>query len=182
MPNNYALISLLEDATLPVTWSSASRGKAGFEILTSGDLFAVFEDYPLNVRQCAAQINGDSVEEAIFKHPYALSVFYRKSRNPHGPSSRPIFIATYEYTEMTCRMKRPGFFGLLTGEKAQPLEVHMIGNSTAGRRNAGCFPFDFTKSAAQKRLADFASESLGLSEPLRYVGTTSKPFDPRYTD
>lgn len=127
-------------------------------------------------------MSGQAPVGSNFKHPYILSVLYRKSRNPHGPSSRPVYIVTYEYSYFTCSVEVPGFFGKLFGEKERPREVFMVGNSANGRNNAGKFDFNFSREQAMWNMAKFAQEALRLVQPFKHVGSTTKPWDPQYFD
>ena len=183
MSQSFQLLSMTNDPTHPLGFSSLRNGQSTVTLLKSGDLFAVFEKNPVNLMNAMEDMSGSPRSDLMFHHPYALSVFYRKSRNPHGPSTRPVYIATFEYSPVTCRMRSRGLLGALTGAKAEPAEVYMIGNGPRGRDNAGLFPYDFTESQAMGRLARFVDERLGLdfSASLRHPTVTSEPWDPAHT-
>lgn len=181
MPKVYPLLSMVEDCTHPLGFSSLRNGSESVEILTSGPLFAVFEKNPVNLLNALEDMQGRPRTDTLFQHPYSLCVYYRKSLNPHGPRTSPIFIATLEFSPMTCRTTGGGLFGSLTGNPKRPAEAFLVGNIPSGRLNNGMHSLDMGDYGARELLADYASEQLGLSEPLDYVGDTSTPWDPEYT-
>jgi len=182
MPQDYPLMSMMEDFTHPLGFSSLKNGSSSVDILSSGPLFAVFEENPVNLMNAMEDMQGRPRTNTMFEHPYSLGVYYRKSANPHGPSTRPVFIATFEFSPMTCRSTGGGLLGALTGSRKRPAEAYLIGNNTQGRINQGQHSLDFGRDVARQRLADFAAQNLTLSSPFRHVGTTSTPWDPRYTE
>ena len=96
----HPLISLLDTPTLPVAFSSRNRHRNPKGcILANDEFYVVFESYPLVVKQMAQLMSEQRFDLIPIEYLYAASVFYRKSRNPHGPSSRPIYAFCLEYTE-----------------------------------------------------------------------------------
>lgn len=182
MSQTYPLLSMTEDPTHPLAFSSLKNGSSSVDILASGDLFAVFEENPVCLLNAMEAMSGRSRTDTMFEHPYSLSVFYRKSRNPHGPSSRPIFIATFEFSPMTCGTTGGGLLGNLFGNPRRPAEAFMIGNTPRGRINKGMFSMDMGKDRARAALAKFADEYLNVSSPFRFVASTPAHWDTRYTD
>ena len=91
-PMEHPLISLLDTPTLPVAFSSRNRHRNPKGcILANDEFYVVFESYPLVVKQMAQLMSEQRFDLIPIEYLYAASVFYRKSRNPHGPSSRPIY-------------------------------------------------------------------------------------------
>jgi hypothetical protein len=82
----HELISLLDTATLPVAFSSRMRGDPRGRILVSQEYYVVFEHRPLTVMQMAKAVTEKTIPSIPLEYLYVASVFYRKSRNPHGPS------------------------------------------------------------------------------------------------
>lgn len=182
MAKTHPLLSMTEDPTHPLAFSSLKRGRPTVDILVSGDLFAVFEENPVCLLNAMEAMSGRPMTDTMFEHPYSLSVFYRKSRNPHGPSSRPIFIATFEFSPVTCPTTGGGFLGTLLGNPKRPAGAFMIGNIPGGRINKGMFSMDIGKEAARDHLSQFADEHLQTDTPFRHVASTSEHWDTRYTD
>ena len=105
---------------------------------------------------------------------YAASVFYRKSRNPHGPSSRPIYAFCLEYTEFTCAMKPQGLWDSLSGKPKEPAEVFLAYFQGRGRINMGLFPNHFTDASALELLMTGICEQLGVARgKFREIGPLS---------
>ena len=181
MSKVYQLMSMLDDFSHPLGFSSLKNGSSSVDILTSDPLFAVFEQNPVNLLNAMEDMQGRRRTDIMFQLPYSLCVYYRKSLNPHGPSSRPVFISTFEFSPMTCKSTGGGLWGALTGEAKRPLEAFLIGNLDKARINMGQFQLDFGRDEARRRLAQFTAEKLGLSTPFSYAGSTSTAWDPRFT-
>jgi len=160
----HELISLMNMPTLPVAFSSKLRNHPPRGcILANDEFYVVFESHPLVVQQMAQLMSQKRFDEVPIKYLYAASVFYRKSRNPHGPSSRPIFTYCLEYTEFTCAMKPQGFWAGLTGEPKEPAEVFSAVFFGSGRMNMGKMPNNFTDASALEHLMGSACERLGVA-------------------
>ena len=158
----HELISLLDTATLPVAFSSRMRGDPRGRILVSQEYYVVFEHRPLTVMQMAKAVTEKTIPSIPLEYLYVASVFYRKSRNPHGPSSRPIFAFCLEYTELTCAMKPQGFWGSLTGATKEPAEVFSAVFFARGRANMGKIPNNFTETSALEFLMGEVCKKLML--------------------
>lgn len=182
MSRQHPLMSLTDDPSHPLAFSSLKNGSTSVGMLASGDFFAVFEQNPVCLLNAMEDMSGHARTNIFFEHPYSLSVFYRKSRNPHGPSKRPIFIATYEFSPMTCRTTGGGLFGALIGDRKRPAEAYLIGNFAGGRFNRGMQAMDPGASAACAVLSELAEEYLGPGLSFEDVGSTSTPWDPRFTE
>ena len=168
----HELISLLDLPTLPIAFSSRLYGQqAKGCILANEEFYVVFESYPLVVAQMTQLMTSKRFDPIPIKYLYAASVFYRKSRNPHGPSSRPIYVFCLEYTEFTCAMKPQGFWATLTGESKEPAEVFDAVFFGSGRMNLGKVPNDFTDESALEHLMEGICEKLGVTRrSFREVG------------
>jgi len=159
----HELISLMNSPTLPVAFSSRMRGGAPRGCLLAGDEFyVVFEHRPLTVLQMTKVATEQTIPEVPIHYLYAASVFYRKSRNPHGPSARPIFAFCLEYTEFTCAMKPQGFWAKLIGLAKEPAEVFSAVFYARGRANMGTVPNNFTDESAKEFLVGEACRRLQL--------------------
>ena len=159
----HELISLMNSPTLPVAFSSRMRGGAPRGCLLAGDEFyVVFEHRPLTVLQMTKVATEQTIPEVPIHYLYAASVFYRKSRNPHGPSARPIFAFCLEYTEFTCAMKPQGFWAKLIGLAKEPAEVFSAVFYARGRANMGTVPNNFTDESAKEFLVGEACQRLKL--------------------
>ena len=146
---------------MPAAFSSQVRKRPPGRLYASEDYVVVFEAEPFCVAEMMLHLSGRSSEPAMIQYTYAATVFYRKSRNPHGPSSRPIYVACLEHSAV-CRYEEPSFWGRLTGAKRRPLEVFVGIFYEGGRSNLGVVPNDFTEESAARLLLEHASRCVGL--------------------
>ncbi len=160
---NFELISLTTFPSIPAAWSSLLRGEGerGM-VLASEDYYVVFEHRPLTFAQVAEFMTNKTLTQIPLEYLYAASVFYRKSRNPHGPSARPILAFSLEYTEFTCAMRRRGFWDSLTNAPAEPAEVYYCLFQPNARINMDKLPNNFTDESAKEFLLEGICERLGL--------------------
>lgn len=79
--------------TIPAPYDSIDAG----ESWVYGDYLLLLQRYPKTMAEKMAEIIGKppTIPPSV-KYPYAMSVFYRKDRNPYGRSCRPILVATIE--------------------------------------------------------------------------------------
>lgn len=171
----HPLISLLDTPALPVAFSSRQRHRnPKGSIQANEDFYVVFESYPLVVKQMAQLMSEQRFDPLPIEYLYAASVFYRKSRNPHGPSSRPIYAFCLEYTEFTCAMKPQGLWDSLSGKPKEPAEVFLAYFQGRGRINMGLFPNHFTDASALELLMTGICEQLGVARgKFREIGPLS---------
>jgi hypothetical protein len=172
---SHELISLMDSPTLPVSFTSQMQGFGQHgRLLVGDDYYIVFEMRPLTVIQMMAVTSKSPMPPVPIQYLYTASVFYRKSRNPHGPSSRPIYVFCLEYTEFTCEMKSRGLFGALMGERREPAEVFFAQFHANGRMNMGKIENNFSDQLAKKFLVEKACEQLALSRnAFRELGPLS---------
>jgi hypothetical protein len=174
-PMEHSLISLLDTPTLPVAFSSRNRHRNPKGcILANDEFYVVFESYPLVVKQMAQLMSEQRFDLIPIEYLYAASVFYRKSRNPHGPSSRPIYAFCLEYTEFTCAMKPRGLWDALSGKPKEPAEVFFAYFQGRGRVNMGQLPNNFTDASALDMLMTGICERLSVARgSFREIGPLS---------
>jgi hypothetical protein len=174
----HELISLTSYPTLPAAFSSRARDAAPRGcILANEEYYLVFEHRPFTVQQMTELALKKPVTQIPLEYLYVASLFYRKSRNPHYRSARPIFAFCLEYTEFTCAMKPQGFWGKLSGSDKEPAEVFSAVFSARLRLNKGKVPNDFTDKTALEFLFGQMCEHLALSadeiKGFRLVGPVS---------
>ena len=171
----HPLISLMDTPSLPVAFSSKLRNRDPKGcILANDEFYVVFESYPLVVKQMAQLMSEQRFDLIPIEYLYAASVFYRKSRNPHGPSSRPIYTFCLEYTEFTCAMKPRGLWDSISGKAKEPAEVFFAYFQGRGRVNLGKVPNDFTDASALECLMVGVCEQLKIPRrSFREIGPLS---------
>jgi hypothetical protein len=160
----YELISILSVPSIPMTFSSHQRANAASWIFYNDTFAIVIEEAPLCVEQTVKMMKSGSrkIPPCIMQYQAAASVFYRKSRNPHGPSGRPIFVAALEHTQFTTEYEPIGFIAKLLGRRPRPLQVFVGVFHAEGRRNHGSRPNDFTSESARDFLLETAANQIGL--------------------
>lgn len=180
-------INPAEWGTLPVAYSSC-RHRGGLtqrgRVLASRDYYLVFEPRPCTVNQVLAvteavmmgmkaRLPGSGIE-----YLYAASVFYRKSRNPHGPSLQPIFAFCLEYSLLSCRMRPQTEAEIKAGKEKSPTQVFVAYFHGKGRNNVGVVPNDFTDDSAFDLLMASACTMLGIPrEEFRLIGSLAYGHD-----
>ncbi len=171
----HKLIDQFSMPSLPFAFSSKLRHRNPKGcILANDEFYVVFESYPLVVKQMAELMAQKRFDPVPIEYLYAASVFYRKSRNPHGPSSRPIFVFCLEYTEFTCAMKSQGLWDSLSGKAKEPAEVFDAFFFGTGRVNMGKVPNHFTEASALEHLMRSACTKLGVPRgSFRLIGPLS---------
>jgi hypothetical protein len=171
----HKLIDQFSMPSLPFAFSSKLRHRNPKGcILANDEFYVVFESYPLVVKQMAQVMSENRFDPCPIEYLYSASVFYRKSRNPHGPSARPIYAFCLEYTEFTCEIKPHGFWDSLFGKAKEPAEVFSAMFLSNGRNNFGKVPNDFTDASALEHLMRGVCEQLGVSRnSFREIGPLS---------
>jgi hypothetical protein len=160
----YELISLLETPTLPMAQSSARTKSAIGRIYTSDDFAVIVEENPICVFQAMEMMAQRSRTPPASDMQYlaAASVFYRKSKNPHGPSGRPIVVVALEHSPFSTEYDNPGFFARMFGARPRPKTL-FVGCFLAGcRMNFGMRENDFSREAALDFLLEKAAEQVKL--------------------
>lgn len=93
---------------MPAPLSSTSPGEAW----VWGDYVLVLQTHPKTVLDIMNEMTGKPAEEERdLDYPFAVTVYYRKDRNPHGPSSQPILVVGLErmdYAKVAAKMGMAG--------------------------------------------------------------------------
>ena len=91
------LLSLTDNPTMASPWASEDDGEAW----VWGDFFVTIQKRPCAMAEGIARMmgKGGNIPTAI-KYDYAATVFYDKSKNPYGPSSRPIMSIGFERSDV----------------------------------------------------------------------------------
>lgn len=103
---------------------------------------------------------------------YAMSVFYRIDKNPHGPSHRPIMTIALEQTDMSMLIK---MFGNDAGDLLQaelgntmPLMIGLFTGET--RLNLGSYEGDTSAQTVKWKFFEILGQQLGVSGQPRMIG------------
>ena len=87
------LIAPTEWPTMPAPMSSSNPGEAWIW----GDFVLTLQKQPRKVADAMHQETGTrQTAPSPMDYPFAVTVYYKKDKNPHGPSSRPILVVGLE--------------------------------------------------------------------------------------
>lgn len=159
---------------MPIPMQSCDPGEAW----VWGNFFATLQKNPKVMSQHMQAMAGMPVTESFpMTYPYAMTVFYDKAKNPHGPSSRPVLCVGLEQMDYDALNALPGGDTVLLGGKQSgkgPLVVGVFHGG--GRANLGEFDGVVSADSARERFFAVIRSQLGLSgEPVR-IGTIKDVF------
>lgn len=165
----FALVELTKWPNLPAPWSNVDAG----ETWVWGDFFLTFQKKPKTVLDLTIEMQGKKADYRSMTYYYAMSVFYRIDRNPHGPSHRSIMTIALEQAEMGMLARMLGseageFSQAAGGSKMGPL---MIGLLTCGMRlNLGGYEGDTSSHSVKRRFFEVLGRQLGVSGQPKMIG------------
>ncbi|MCF7990940.1 MAG: hypothetical protein K9M02_10905 [Thiohalocapsa sp.] len=165
----FALLELTEWPTLPAPWSSVDDG----ETWVWGDFFLTFQQEPKTVLDLTMEMQGTKAERGAMTYHYAMSVFYRIDRNPHGPSHRPIMTIALEQADMGMLAKMLGnqageLFQAAGGSTMGPLMIGLFTGET--RMNLGDYNGDTSRQSVKRRFFEILGRQLGVSGRPKMIG------------
>ena len=165
----FALLKLTEWPTLPAPWSSVDSG----ETWVWGDFFLTFQKKPKTILDITSEMDGEKAEYGGMTYHYAMSVFYRIDRNPHGPSHRPIMIIALEQADMNMLTKMFGseageLLQAKVGSKMGPLMIGLFTGET--RLNLGVYEGGTSSQAVKQRFFEILGRRLGVSGQPKMIG------------
>lgn len=169
----FALLEMTKWPTLPAPWSSVDAG----ETWIWGDFFLTFQKKPKTVLDLTMEMQGKKAEYRGMTYHYAMSVFYRIDRNPHGPSHRPIMTIALEQADMGMLAKMLGSEAgeLLQAEGGSKMGPLMIGLFTGETRlNLGDYEGDTSSQAVKRRFFEILGRQLGVSGQPKMIGDLAK--------
>lgn len=171
----FPLLELTKWPTLPAPWSSVDKG----ETWIWGDFFLTFQKKPKSVLDVAMEMQGKQAENQAMTYHYAMSVFYRIDRNPHGPSHRPIMTIALEQADMGMLTK---MFDSETRELLQaqagstmgPLMIGLFSGET--RSNLGAYEGEISAQAVKQKFFEILGRQLGVSGSPKMIGDMKQAY------
>ena len=164
----FPLLELTKWPNLPAPWSSVDSG----ETWVWGDFFLTFQTKPKSVLDLTMEMQGKKSEFQGIIYHYAMSVFYRIDKNPHGPSHRPIMTIALEQADMSMLTK---MLGNNAGESLQakvgstmPLMIGLFTGET--RLNLGSYEGDTSAQTVKRKFFEILGQQLGVSGQPRLIG------------
>ncbi len=167
VPTMHDLIALTQWPTMPAPLSSRQPGEAW----VWGDYVLTLQVYPKSMADALHQLtNTPQTVRSPIDYPFAVMAYYRKDRNPHGPSSRPIMAACLE------KMDNAAVVAMLKAQGINPAEMgmgtdapYMLGVFTATVRfNRGTYDGPDDVDSVRERLFEIIAEHLQpVGEPVK---------------
>ena len=159
---------------MPATFFSEDHGEAW----VWGDFFATLQKRPKMVAQVLQGLSGQGNKvPLIMDYPFAMSVFYRLDKNPHGPSHSPVITVALEKANYGV------LIGMLGTDKSEISDIEslsaapMIGLFTAsGHMNFGDFDEPVTANSARKKFFEIIKNHLNVSGDPVKIGTIADVF------
>lgn len=165
----FALLELTKWPTLPAPWSSIDAG----ETWVWGDFFLTFQKKPKTILDLTMEMQGKKAEFLGMTYHYAMSVFYRIDRNPHGPSQLPIMTVALEQADMGKLAKMLGSEAgeILQSEGGSRMGPLMIGLFAGEIRfNLGIYEGDTSPQSVKQRFFEILGRQLGVSGQPKMIG------------
>jgi hypothetical protein len=162
MPDVHELIEYSKFPSMPVAWSSEGAGE-GWQW---GNLIVTMEEHPVIVTKIMAKMLGKPVPPVTLIHHFSVNVFYRSDQSPHGPSIRPIAVASLEQVDVKAidPESRKLFGDVL--EDSAPIMIGLVRSDI--RLNRGLFEGPLTRDAVRSVLFEVIAQTLKLSgTPIR---------------
>lgn len=154
------LIALEKWPSMPSPWSSDTPG----ETWVWGDFFLILQSNPKLVAALMAEMQGRSLPPQTLSYPYALTVFYRRDRNPHGPSSRPVATMTLEKADLSA----------LGGPKVGPIMVGLF--LPVQRLNFGEYSGSQSMDAVRLHFFELLKNQIPVTGQPRRIGTMADAY------
>lgn len=147
-----------------MAFSSLAKGLRNGRIYVGSDYAVVIDQNPFCFAETEMfrRVFGAPAipPEMMIRYTYSAALLYRKSRNPHGPSIRPIFVAALEHSKNSCNYESEGLMGWITGE-SRPTEV-VVGEFKPGSHlNRGHVKNAFDDDSAADYLIGLVVNFLG---------------------
>ena len=122
----HELIDISKSYTLPAPLNSSSEG----EVWVWGDFVLALQTKPQTMMEVMRSLTGAAFPDSPVNYPVVVSAFYRMHRNPHGPSARPILVATLEMMDYAAAAKIQGLSPELTS---------LLGETNSSQYTKGLF-------------------------------------------
>ena len=150
------LIALTKWPTMAAPWQSADEGEAWLW----GDFVLSFQREPQTVGETLeAMMKGSERMPQTLIYHYAMTVFYKKHKNPHGPSSRPVLSVGIEQ---------------IAGVPSAPIMIGMFLPTV--RYNLGVFEAELTAENAKAKLFEIVAGELKIQDEPIALGAIENVF------
>ena len=162
----HPLIPLTQFGSMPAPMSSTTPGEAW----VWGDYVLTLQTHPKIVLDLVNEMSGRPAEDSLdLDYPFVVTVYYRKDRNPHGPSSQPILVVGLERVDYAKAMAKMGFDGDLPSDIPPGMGPPGLGVFTAtSHLNMGRYGGDLGIDSVRQRLFAVVTDHIHPNgEPVR---------------
>jgi hypothetical protein len=165
------LIPLTKFPTIPAPLQSSDAG----ESWVWGNFVLILQKNPITL---AEVFNAMSPQKTFqpppVQYPYAMSVFYRPDKNPHGQSKCPVMVSTLErmdYAKVRERMLQMGMLKKtpVSGSDSNSPTVFGVFNSNS-RKNLGNFEGELTLESVRNDFFQIIGRELALDGEPKRIG------------
>lgn len=173
----HGLIDFTAFPTMPGLFRSKGPGEAWLW----GDCFAILQTFPDTIAKSMQRLlNIPDSQLPPMTYPFAMTVYYKKAKNPHGPSNRPILSVTLEQSDIAKSAALYGLdvaamrdMGLLDGGEAPIYSGLFMAGS---RVNLGLFSEAVTVDNARRHFFAIIRDRLRLPGEPVHIGPIASVY------
>jgi hypothetical protein len=172
----YDLIPITNYPTMPSPFTASDEGEAW----AWGDFVLVLQINPITLSEGLIKISnelgrtklGKAFEKPPIEYPFAMSVYYRMDKNPHGPSRRPVMVLTLEkmhYQKVLEKMREMGAdTSSINIPSDSPLMLGLF--DATKRKNLGNYLGDDCREAVSVTFFKIIGSELALDGEPKRIG------------
>ena len=166
------LIQVSKFPTMPMMWMSEDAG----ETWVWGEIFATFQKRPPPTIEGLQRLKEGRADRIGMRYHYCLTVFYRRDRSPHGPSSRPILVVAIEQTDYAAAYKYHGtnYPSEFQTEGNGPLILGLFAGD--GRWNLGEYEGQLETEAVRRRFFEIVRDRLPVNGYPERIGSIQDAY------
>ena len=179
---NPDLIPITNFPTMPSPFTVSDEGEAWIW----GDFVLALQINPITLSEGISKLAnelgrtklGKAFEKPLLEYPFAMYVCYRMDKNPHGPSRRPVMVATLEKADYQKILEKMRGMGTDTSSINMPSDSPlMIGLFDATKRkNLGNYLGDVNREAASETFFKIIGSELALDGTPTKIGRIADIF------
>ena len=170
------LIPITNFPTMPSPFTVSDEGEAW----TWGDFVLALQINPITLSEGISKLAnelgrtklGKAFEKPPIEYPFAMSVYYRMDKNPHGPSRRPIMVLALEKVNYQKVLEKMREMGADTSSINMPSDSPlMLGVFDATKRkNLGNYLGDIRREAVSESFFKIIGSELALDGEPKRIG------------
>ena len=158
-------LSLADLPSMAMPFTGRMKGAGKTALWDLGDYFIVTEENPIPLASVVSRIAGLANELIPIKYRYSGSLFYKLSRNPIGPSKRPLLVLGLEHSPMSSTYFERGILDRLRGREPVPTHLHVGCFMNDQRVRLGMIPNSVEDGSGHKLVATLTANQCGIDLP-----------------